>query len=171
MGDKMTARRLMRQAGVPVIPGEEINESDPEKELAAIHEASQRIGLPLMIKASAGGGGKGMRMVSEFSGVRGAAQAARREAEAAFGDGRVYIEKMLTSSRHIEIQILADSFSNVIHLGERECSVQRPALWSQKDCAHRWERLQSMQQKRYFTKVLELLNSLSLRMGPFIFLR
>lgn len=125
MGDKMTARRLMRQAGVPVIPGEEIDESDPEQELAAIHEASQRIGLPLMIKASAGGGGKGMRKVSEFSEVRSAAQAARREAEAAFGDGRVYIEKMLTSSRHIEIQILADSFSNVIHLGERECSVQR----------------------------------------------
>jgi len=125
MGDKMTARKLMRQAGVPVIPGEEIDEADPERELAAIHEASQRIGVPLMIKASAGGGGKGMRVVSEFSEVRSAAQAARREAETAFGDGRVYIEKMLTSSRHIEIQILADSFSNVVHLGERECSIQR----------------------------------------------
>lgn len=125
MGDKMTARRLMRQAGVPVIPGEEIDELDAESALSAIHEASQRVGLPLMIKASAGGGGKGMRMVSDFSEVRSAAQAARREAESAFGDGRVYIEKMLTSSRHIEIQILADSLGNVIHLAERECSVQR----------------------------------------------
>jgi acetyl/propionyl-CoA carboxylase alpha subunit len=93
--------------------------------LAAIHEASQRVGLPLMLKASAGGGGKGMRMVEDFSEVRGAAMAARREALTAFGDGRVYVERMITSTRHIEIQILADSFGEVIHLCERECSVQR----------------------------------------------
>ncbi|MGY8701660.1 MAG: acetyl-CoA carboxylase biotin carboxylase subunit [Candidatus Poseidoniales archaeon] len=125
MGDKMTARRLMRKAGVPVIPGEEIDEVEEQAALAAIHEASQRVGLPLMLKASAGGGGKGMRMVEDFSEVRGAAMAARREALTAFGDGRVYVERMITSTRHIEIQILADSFGEVIHLCERECSVQR----------------------------------------------
>ena len=125
MGDKMTARITMKEAGVPVIPGEEIEEVEEAAALQAIKEASVRVGYPLLLKASSGGGGKGMRAVSEPSELESAALGARREAIAAFGDGRVYVERLLTGSKHVEIQVLADRHGRTIHLGERECSVQR----------------------------------------------
>ena len=125
MGDKMTARKTMKAAGVPVIPGEEIELEDEAAALSALEEAAQRVGYPLLLKASSGGGGKGMRAVTEPSGFAEAAAGARREAIAAFGDGRIYIERLLTGSKHIEIQILADRTGHTVHLGERECSVQR----------------------------------------------
>ena len=125
MGDKMTARTTMKAAGVPVIPGEEIEQDDAEEALEAIREASQRVGFPLLLKASSGGGGKGMRVVNMPEELDDAVSGARREAIAAFGDGRVYVERLLTGSKHVEIQILADRHGRTIHLGERECSVQR----------------------------------------------
>ena len=120
MGDKMTARKTMKNAGVPVIPGEEI-----EGGIDAIVMASKRVGFPLLLKASAGGGGKGMRAVHSEDQIQSAAQSAQREALKAFGDDRIYVERLLAGSRHIEIQILADQHGSTIHLGERECSVQR----------------------------------------------
>lgn len=132
MGDKMTARITMREAGVPVIPGEEIeveptgNETaDLDATLVAVREASQRVGFPLLLKASAGGGGKGMRAVESAEGLDEAVRGARREAIAAFGDGRVYLERLLRGARHVEVQVLADAHGRTVHLGERECSVQR----------------------------------------------
>ncbi|MFZ9048148.1 MAG: acetyl-CoA carboxylase biotin carboxylase subunit [Poseidonia sp.] len=125
MGDKMTARQTMRAAGVPVIPGEEVEETDETKALQALREAAERVGYPLLLKASSGGGGKGMRAVHDPAEFEQAALGARREAVAAFGDGRIYIERLLSGSKHVEIQVLADSHGRTIHLGERECSVQR----------------------------------------------
>ena len=125
MGDKMTARITMRAAGVPVIPGEEIEHEDEADVLAAIEAASHRLGYPLLLKASSGGGGKGMRAVHAPEDLIESAKGARREAIAAFGDGRVYLERLLTGSKHVEIQVLADRHGRTIHLGERECSVQR----------------------------------------------
>ena len=125
MGDKMTARQTMRAAGVPVIPGEEVEEDDEDAALEALLKASERVGYPLLLKASSGGGGKGMRAVYEPSEFDQAAAGARREAVAAFGDGRIYIERLLSGSKHIEIQVLADQHGRTVHLGERECSVQR----------------------------------------------
>tara|TARA_B100000767_G_scaffold103029_1_gene98881 strand:+ start:1654 stop:3159 length:1506 start_codon:yes stop_codon:yes gene_type:complete len=125
MGDKMTARITMRAAGVPVIPGEEIEHEDEADALAAIEAASHRVGYPMLLKASSGGGGKGMRAVHSPSDLIESAKGARREAIAAFGDGRVYVERLLTGSKHVEIQVLADRHGRTIHLGERECSVQR----------------------------------------------
>ena len=120
MGDKQAARETVKAAGVPVVPGTEPGLNDAE--LAA---ASNEIGYPLLVKAAAGGGGKGMRPVHKPVELPGAIAAARREAAAAFGDDRVYLEKMIEGSRHIEIQLLADMEGNIIHLGERECSLQR----------------------------------------------
>lgn len=125
MGDKMTARQTMRNAGVPVIPGEEVEEEDEASALVALREASNRVGYPLLLKASSGGGGKGMRAVHRPEDFDQAAAGARREAVAAFGDGRIYIERLLSGSKHIEIQVLADQNGRTVHLGERECSVQR----------------------------------------------
>ena len=125
MGDKMTARITMRAAGVPVIPGEEIEHEDEADALAAIEAASHRVGYPMLLKASSGGGGKGMRAVDAPEDLIESAKGARREAIAAFGDGRVYLERLLTGSKHVEIQVLADRHGRTIHLGERECSVQR----------------------------------------------
>ena len=125
MGDKMTARRTMKAAGVPVIPGEEIEFEDEHKMIQAIVAASERVGYPLMLKASSGGGGKGMRKVEHPDELLESIKGARREAIAAFGDGRVYVERLLTGSKHVEIQVLADRHNSTIHLGERECSVQR----------------------------------------------
>lgn len=125
MGDKMTARITMRAAGVPVIPGEEIEHEDETDALKAIESASHRVGYPMLLKASSGGGGKGMRAVHSPDQLIEAAMGARREAIAAFGDGRVYVERLLTGSKHVEIQVLADRHGRTIHLGERECSVQR----------------------------------------------
>lgn len=121
MGDKITARETMMAAGVPVVPGTRQAISD-ENEAAS---TAREIGLPVMIKASAGGGGKGMRLVKNENDLLEAIRAARSEALSAFGDDSVYIEKYIESPHHIEIQILADTYGNVIHLCERECSVQR----------------------------------------------
>lgn len=120
MGDKVEARRLMRRAGVPVIPGTDTELRDEE-----IVAAADEIGYPLFIKAAAGGGGKGMRYVSDPEELKRSLGAARREAMSAFGDDRIYLEKAIQGARHVEIQVLADSHGNTIHLGERECSIQR----------------------------------------------
>ena len=122
MGDKAVARATVAAAGIPVVPGTEGEGSLRDEELLAI---APQIGFPLLIKATAGGGGKGMREVDQLQEMPGLLAAARREAEAAFGDGNVYLEKLISEARHIEFQILADSYGNVIHLGERECSLQR----------------------------------------------
>ena len=124
MGDKMTARKVMRGAGVPVIPGAEID-GDVDDAIPRILEAGSEVGFPLLIKASAGGGGKGMRIAERPDELEDAARAAMREAEKAFGDGRVYLERLIRDARHVEIQILADAEGSVLHLGERECSLQR----------------------------------------------
>lgn len=120
MGDKLAAREIMQKAGVPVVPGTEPGLND-----GALRYAAQKIGFPLMVKAAAGGGGKGMRIVREPEQLDAALASAHREAEAAFGDGTVYLEKLLEGAHHIEFQILADMHGNTIHLGERECSIQR----------------------------------------------
>jgi acetyl-CoA carboxylase biotin carboxylase subunit len=122
MGDKAVARATVTKAGVPVIPGTEGEGNLMNEDLLAL---APQIGFPLLIKATAGGGGKGMREVKALEEMPLLLASARREAEAAFGDGNVYLEKLITRARHIEIQILADEFGNVIHLGERECSLQR----------------------------------------------
>ena len=122
MGDKQIARTTVAQAGVPVVPGTEGQGNLSDQELL---EIAREIGFPLLIKPSAGGGGKGMREVLSETEMPGLLTAARREAEAAFGDGTIYLEKLVPGARHIEFQILADHHGNIIHLGERECSIQR----------------------------------------------
>ncbi|MFP4322362.1 MAG: acetyl-CoA carboxylase biotin carboxylase subunit [Anaerolineales bacterium] len=121
MGNKEGAREMVKAAGVPVIPGTEPGLTDDELIIAA-HEI---IKFPLMVKAAAGGGGKGMRIVREPEALTAALAAAHREAEAAFGDGTIYMERLVEGARHIEFQILADVHGNTIHLFERECSIQR----------------------------------------------
>ncbi|MFQ5688983.1 MAG: acetyl/propionyl/methylcrotonyl-CoA carboxylase subunit alpha [Gemmatimonadota bacterium] len=121
MGDKTAARRRMREAGVPVIPG---SEDVVERLDVALREA-EHIGYPVLLKAAAGGGGKGMRIARGPSDLTAAFARAEGEARKAFGDGRLYLERYLEAPRHIEIQILADSHGTVVHLGERECSIQR----------------------------------------------
>jgi acetyl-CoA carboxylase, biotin carboxylase subunit len=121
MGDKSEAKRTMKEAGVPVTPGSEGLLDDED---IAIREAA-RIGYPVLIKATAGGGGRGMRVARNEDELRNAYNTARSEAETAFKNSGVYLEKYIERPRHIEIQILADEHGNVIHLGERECSIQR----------------------------------------------
>ncbi len=121
MGDKARARRVMKKAGVPVLPGSEGIVETEEKAL----KIARDIGFPVLIKATAGGGGRGMRLVNAASELSRAFRTASREAEAAFGVGDVYVEKYLQSPRHIEFQILGDHHGAVVHLGERECSIQR----------------------------------------------
>jgi acetyl-CoA carboxylase, biotin carboxylase subunit len=121
MGDKSTAKKTMQQAKVPTVPGSNGLLRD-ETEAKAI---ADQMGYPVMIKATAGGGGRGMRLVREEGELVRMFQAAQGEAEAAFGNGGVYLEKFVENPRHIEFQILADSHGNVVHLGERDCSIQR----------------------------------------------
>lgn len=121
MGDKSAARGQMQKAGVPIIPGTHGTVSGVGEAL----EAARGTGYPLVIKAAAGGGGRGMRIAQTAEDLPGALQSAQQEAEAAFGDGRVYIEKYLQEPRHIEVQILADAHGTVLHLGTRDCSIQR----------------------------------------------
>ena len=120
MGDKQTARETVAKNNVPLVPGSRKGLRDDELKATAV-----QIGFPLMIKATAGGGGKGMRVVHDPNQFTSALQAARREAVGAFGNGEVYLEKFISGARHIEVQVLADSYGNTIHLGERECSIQR----------------------------------------------
>jgi len=122
MGDKLSAIEVMRKAGVPCVPGsgQPIGE-DPRLALRLAHD----IGFPAILKAVAGGGGRGMRVVRDPGALADAVAITRREAQAAFGDPSVYLEKYLERPRHVEIQILADAYGNVIHLGERDCSMQR----------------------------------------------
>jgi len=121
MGDKTEARRRMQAAGVPIVPGVTETISSPD----AAGEIAQDIGFPVLLKATAGGGGKGMRIVQDPADLPRAFEAASREAQAAFGDGSVYLERFLDAPRHIEIQVMGDRFGRVLHFGERECSIQR----------------------------------------------
>lgn len=120
MGDKDMARKTMRQAGVPVTPG-----CDVIDDIEAAEEEAGRIGYPLLIKAKAGGGGRGIRLVNGPDEFKNAFHAASSEAQSAFGDGAVYMERFLSPVKHVEMQILCDQYGNVVCLGERECSVQR----------------------------------------------
>lgn len=123
MGDKVSAIRAMREAGVPCVPGSDgpLPEDDPDE----ILRMGQQIGYPIMIKAASGGGGRGMRVVRSEAALLNAISLTRSEAENAFGDGTVYMEKYLEKPRHVEFQVLADQYGNAIHLGERDCSMQR----------------------------------------------
>ncbi len=121
MGNKAQAKQTMKKAGVPVVPGGDGILDGPEDARAKANE----MGYPIMLKASAGGGGRGMRLVNDESDVISAYKSANQEAVSAFGNGDIYIEKFIENPRHIEVQVLGDSHGNVIHLGERECSIQR----------------------------------------------
>lgn len=121
MGNKSEAKRTMKAAGIPVVPGTDLPVYEEEEALAE----AEKIGFPVMIKASAGGGGKGMRLAWNRQEFPGLFHAAKQEAVNAFGDGSMYLERYVQSPRHIEVQIMADRFGHVVHLGERDCSVQR----------------------------------------------
>ncbi len=121
LGEKTSARRVAAKAGLPVVPGA----MEPLTDLAAIREEARRIGFPVMLKAAAGGGGKGLRVVASPAELDSAVARARSEAQSAFGDDRVYLEKAILRPRHIEIQVLADHHGHAVHLFERECSIQR----------------------------------------------
>jgi geranyl-CoA carboxylase alpha subunit len=121
MGDKARARRRMAAAGIPVVPGYDGDNQSDERLMVE----ADRVGFPIMVKASAGGGGRGMRKVEAREGLAAALQSARSEAEKAFGDGRLILERAVVEPRHVEIQVFADRHGNALHLGERDCSVQR----------------------------------------------
>jgi acetyl-CoA carboxylase biotin carboxylase subunit len=121
VGDKLTARAKMLEVNIPITPGMEVHSRDWHQ----IQKDVEPIGYPVMIKASAGGGGKGMRVVHQPEDLQSAIEAGRREAKSAFGNNTVYIEKFLVNPRHVEFQVLADNYGNVVHLFERECSIQR----------------------------------------------
>jgi acetyl-CoA carboxylase biotin carboxylase subunit len=122
MGDKATAKRVVSEAGVATTPGSDVLGSPEEAQAVAVS-----IGYPVLLKATAGGGGRGMRVVRDVSEMPRAYAGATAEAEASFKDGRVYIEKLIVAPRHIEVQVLGDEFGNLVHLGERDCSVQKPS--------------------------------------------
>jgi 3-methylcrotonyl-CoA carboxylase alpha subunit len=121
MGSKIDARKLAESAGVPVVPGE----ASADQSDAGLRQAVERVALPVLIKASAGGGGKGMRTVRAEAEIGDAVQAARREASAAFGDGTLYVERLIERPKHVEVQVFADTHGHTMHVFERECSVQR----------------------------------------------
>jgi acetyl-CoA carboxylase biotin carboxylase subunit len=121
MGNKLTARKTMRDAGIPVIPGS----MDPVKTEDAAQTIAAQLGYPVLVKAVYGGGGKGLRKATTAHEITQAIELAKLEAEASFGNAEIYVEKLLENPRHIEVQILADKQGNIIHLGERECSIQR----------------------------------------------
>ncbi|HBP64553.1 MAG TPA: acetyl-CoA carboxylase biotin carboxylase subunit [Desulfosporosinus sp.] len=121
MGDKAMARKTMIECGIPVVPGSK----DIIKDVEAAGEIAEEIGYPVLIKASAGGGGKGMRVAQNAKELRKSIQAAQNEAQASFGNSEVYLEKYVEEPRHIEFQILGDKYGNIVHLGERDCSLQR----------------------------------------------
>ena len=121
MGSKTRARTAMRAAGVPIIPGA----TDPVETVAEVLRLGEEVGYPLIVKAAAGGGGKGMKLVAAPEEAERAFESAQREGEKYFADGRVYVERYLEDPRHVEVQVLADSHGNVIHLGERDCTIQR----------------------------------------------
>jgi acetyl-CoA carboxylase biotin carboxylase subunit len=121
MGSKIEARRLMQAAGVPVVPGETPHDQSDQ----GLRRAVDSVGLPVLVKASAGGGGKGMRSIRDAGEIDDAVRAARREATAAFGDGTLYVERLVDRPRHIEVQIFGDHHGRIVHLFERECSAQR----------------------------------------------
>ena len=121
MGDKITAKDTVKAAGIPVVPGSDGGVESYEE----AKQVAKTVGFPLLVKAAAGGGGRGMRLAETPDDLEEALSAAQQEAIAAFGDGAVYLERYLTGPRHIEIQVLADTHGNVVHLGERDCSLQR----------------------------------------------
>ncbi|MBL4601877.1 MAG: acetyl-CoA carboxylase biotin carboxylase subunit, partial [Emcibacteraceae bacterium] len=121
MGDKISAKEAVKKAGIPVVPGS----AGEVKEFADAAIVAAEIGYPVIVKAASGGGGRGMKIVHNEDELGLAVSSAKREAAVSFGDGTVYLEKFLTTPRHIEIQILADTHGNVVHLGERDCSLQR----------------------------------------------
>jgi acetyl-CoA carboxylase biotin carboxylase subunit len=121
MGDKITAKKAAVEAGIPVVPGSD----GAIEDMVEARKVARSIGFPVLIKAASGGGGRGMKVAQDEASLESALQTASSEAKAAFGDGAVYIEKYLGKPRHIEIQVLADEHGNVIHLGERDCSLQR----------------------------------------------
>ena len=121
MGSKIAAREQMREAGVPIVPGA----TEPATDVAAAREQAENVGYPVAIKASAGGGGKGLKIVRSPDELEKAFDAARREGESYFADSTVYVERYLDDPRHVEVQILADDHGNVVHLGERDCTIQR----------------------------------------------
>lgn len=120
MGNKLWARRLVKELGIPVIPG-----SEKATSLSEALRAADEVGFPIILKAAAGGGGRGMKVVENREELKGTLEIASAEARAAFGDETVYIERYIPNARHIEVQIIGDQFGNVIHLGERDCSLQR----------------------------------------------
>jgi acetyl-CoA carboxylase biotin carboxylase subunit len=121
MGDKIAAKQAVRKVGIPVVPGSDGAITSEEEAFAA----AEAIGFPVLIKAAAGGGGRGMKVAADREGLAEAVSTAQAEARAAFGDDAVYMERYLAKPRHIELQVIADSFGNVVHLGERDCSLQR----------------------------------------------
>src|SRR5262249_50863630 len=121
MGSKIEARRLMQLAGVPVVPGE----TPSDQSNAGIRRAVERTGLPALLKAAGGGGGKGMRRIDHDDEIDTAIESARREAVSAFDDGTLYVERIIERARHVEVQVVADADGRVMHLFERECSTQR----------------------------------------------
>ena len=121
MGSKTKARTAMQAAGVPIIPGA----TDPVESVDEVLRLGEEVGYPLIVKAAAGGGGKGMKLVASPSEAERAFESAQREGEKYFADGRVYVERYLEDPRHVEVQVLADAHGNVIHLGERDCTIQR----------------------------------------------
>jgi acetyl-CoA carboxylase biotin carboxylase subunit len=122
MGDKAAARRLMKEAGVATTPGSDILAAPRQAQ-----DAARRIGYPVLLKAAAGGGGKGMRVVEKAEDIERAFTSAAAEAEASFKDGRLYMEKLVLAPRHVEVQVLGDYFGEIVHFGERDCSVQKPS--------------------------------------------